>query len=151
LPTQILKKIAPEKKLKRLIKGDLNINRAALSIFDDVDFIKKGDITKTALKTVKQYKKRYRDGETKKDAVADKKLMVHRVQSEVVFQIAEGIRDKYDGEFYEWLPSDADTPDPQHQLKYGKRFKVGVGEMPGDRIGCRCGMNILVKDNKLSL
>ena len=31
---------------------------------------------------------------------------------------------------YQAMPEE---PDPLHQLKYGKRFWVGKGEMPGDR------------------
>jgi hypothetical protein len=76
---------------------------------------------------------------------------VARVQNAVVYEIAQDIKDQYRGEFYEWLPSDAETPDPIHQLNYGKKFQMGKGEMPGDRYGCRCGMNVLVSESTLSL
>lgn len=68
-----------------------------------------------------------------------------------MFQVAGEIKDRYEGEFYIWLPSDAEEPDPEHQLNYGKKFQVGEGEMPGDRFGCRCGMEILVPETKLDL
>jgi hypothetical protein len=88
------------------------------------------------------------DGASKAEALDetlnDRKLLVNRVQNNIVFQIKEEIADAYAGEFYEWLPSDAETPDPIHQLNYGSTFQIGVDEMPGDRYGCRCGMNILV-------
>jgi uncharacterized protein YunC (DUF1805 family) len=42
------------------------------------------------------------------------------------------------------------VPDSQHQLLYGKKFKVGTGDkegnMPGERWGCMCGMKILDVD-----
>ncbi len=81
----------------------------------------------------------------------DKKLLVNRVQNSMVKQIAVSIKEEYLGEFYIWLPSDAMEPDPEHQLKYGKRFQIGKGEMPGDRDGCKCGMDILVKEKELEL
>ena len=50
-------------------------------------------------------------------------------------------------EFYRWMPSDAKNPDPEHQLLYGKIFRVGEGDkegnMPGERYGCRCGIEWL--------
>ena len=53
-------------------------------------------------------------------------------------------------EFYRWLPSDAKNPDPEHQLLYGKIFRVGEGDkegnMPGERYGCRCGIEWLTDE-----
>ena len=58
------------------------------------------------------------------------------------------------GEFYRWLPSNAQNPDPEHQLLYGKIFRVGEGDkegnMPGERYGCRCGIEWL-KDEDVAL
>ena len=115
------------------------------------------------MKTVKGYQERIAKaqveagfeksaGDVVADAiVADPKQLIQRIQNELVFQIKEGIKEKYEGERYEWLPTDADEPDPEHQLNYGKIFVVGEGEMPGDRIGCKCGMRILVKETELKL
>ncbi len=143
--------MAPPKKLKALVTSNLTVKRAALSMFDGADFIDKGAVTKAALKVVAGYRERFAEGDTKAEAVAGKELLVNRVQNVVVQQIAEGIQEEYDGEFYIWLPSSATTPDPEHQLNYGKKFQVGEGEMPGDRYGCRCGMKILVKETVLAL
>jgi hypothetical protein len=159
LPNEMLKKVAPEKKVKKLISGKLTLNKAVLSFLDDIDFISKKTVERTALNTIKQYKERYaeekQDGvpadEAKDDAVNDKKLLVKRVQNTIVNEIAGEIKDQYRGEYYKWLPSDANEPDPLHQLKYGKKFQIGKGEMPGDRYGCRCGMYILVDESKLDL
>lgn len=158
-PSKLLKKIAPPNKLEKLVTGKLTLNRAALAIFNDVDFLSKRDLTTVALKTVKQYQRRYKNeresgtpaAEAKDLTINDKKLIVNRMQNAIVAQIAQEIKDEYAGERYKWLPSDADTPDPEHQLNYGKTFVIGDGEMPGDRMGCRCAMEILVKADKLEL
>lgn len=152
LPNELLKKIAPVRKVERMLSSKLTLNKAALSFVSDIEFLDKKAISKVALKTVKGYKARVKaDTATKSELKADPKQLIQRVQNEVVFQVKEAIADEYDGEFYIWLPSDAVEPDPLHQLNYGKKFKVGVGEMPGDRYGCRCGMEILVKEKSLKL
>jgi hypothetical protein len=151
-PSKLLKKIAPEKKIKQLLKSNVSIKKTALSFVDDIDFLNKKDITRVALKTIKGYKERIKmNPDDRAEITSDPVQLIQRVQNEVITQVAGEIRDKYDGEFYEWLPSDAEEPDAEHQLNYGKTFQVGVGEMPGDRFGCRCGMNILVKATKLEL
>ena len=151
-PDKLLAKIAPEKKIKRLLSGKATLKKTALNFIDAVDFIDRKRVTEVALKTVKGYKKRIAaDKSVKAEILDDPAQLIQRVQNEVVLQISEEISDKYDGEQYVWLPSDAEEPDPEHQLNYGKTFTIGVGEMPGERWGCRCGMEILVKEKQLQL
>lgn len=151
-PSKLLKKIAPQKKIEKLLRGNLSLKKAALSFVSEFDFIDKDSVSRVALKTIKGYKKRVKENpDLKEDILEDPAQLVQRVQNEVVLQIADEIKDKYAGEFYIWLPSDADEPDPEHQLNYGKKFQVGDGEMPGDRFGCRCGMEIIVDENSLNL
>jgi hypothetical protein len=151
-PTKLIKTIMPPSKIKRLLTKDLNVKRAALSFIDDIEFLDKKKITSTALKVVKNYKARVKDDtNTKSELKEDPKLLIQRVENEVVKEVTQGIREKYEGEFYIWTPSDAEEPDPEHQLNYGKKFRIGDGEMPGDRDGCRCGMDILVDDKQLEL
>lgn len=152
-PKELLRKIAPEKKIKKLIsKGKVSLKRTALSFVDDVEFLDKKAVSRVALETLKGYRARIKlDSSIKGELTDDPKQLIQRVQNQIVTQIAQEIRTQYEGELYEWLPSDAETPDPEHQLNYGKIFTVGDGEMPGDRDGCKCGMNILVKDTQLEL
>lgn len=151
-PSKLLKKIAPEKKIKSLLSSRVSLKRTALSFVDDVDFIDKKSVARVALKTIKGYKLRIKDDPEAKDAIKkDPAQLIQRVQNEVILQISDEIRTSYEGELYIWLPSDANEPDPEHQLNYGKRFQIGDGEQPGDRIGCRCGMEILTKDTELQL
>lgn len=156
-PSEMLKKLAPEAKIKKMLTPDLTVKKAALTFIDAADFIDRKSVADVALKVTRSYQKRLDLLEGKEaraertDIKADPKLLIQRVQNEVVTQISEEIKANYEGELYEWLPSDAEEADPEHQLNYGKVFRVGEGEMPGDRYGCRCGMNILVNESKLDL
>lgn len=151
-PSKALSKIAPEKRIKKLLSKNLSLKRTALSFVEDFDFLSKKSIATVALKAIKSYKKRAKEDEDlKSEFIKDPALLIQRVQNAVVFEITQEIRGKYYGERYRWLPSDADEPDPEHQLNYGKVFQIDEGEMPGDRPGCRCGMEILVEDSTLDL
>lgn len=151
-PNKLLKKIAPERKVKRLLGKNVSLKKTALTFVDDIEFLNKKRVTEVALKTVKAYKKRIRaDRDQRSEILDDPKQLIQRVQNEVVLQIGSEIKSQYEGEFYIWLPSDAEEPDPEHQLNYGKKFEIGVGEMPGERYGCRCGMEILVQQTELEL
>lgn len=161
-PKKLAQEIAPEKKIDRMLSKRVTLKRAALSFLNDASFIDKKKVTDVALKTVRGYQEREARAqaeagqrsagkEVRDEILDDPKQLIQRVQNEVIFQIKEEIKYQYKGERYEWLPSDASEPDPEHQLNYGKIFKVGEGEMPGDRYGCRCGMRILVDEEELKL
>jgi hypothetical protein len=151
-PSKLIRKIAPRAKVAKLVTSRLTLKKAALSFVSEFDFLDKGSIARVALKAIKSYKTRVKeDPDLRADLVDDPALLVQRVQNEVVTQIAGEIRDNYAGEFYIWLPSSAEEPDPEHQLNYGQKFQVGDGEQPGDRYGCQCGMEILVDGSTLEL
>jgi len=162
-PSKLIRKIAPEKKVERLISDKVSLKRSALSFVDSIDFLNKKAVNDVALKTIKSYQERVAKAqvdagfeksagqEVAEEIVDDPRLLIQRVQNEVIFQVKEKIKEQYRGEKYEWLPSDAEEPDPEHQLKYGEVFTVGEGEMPGDRYGCKCGMRILVNQTELEL
>lgn len=157
----MLKEIAPDSKIKKMMSRRLDLKRASLSFVDAIPFLNKRSVTDVALKTVKSYKERrakaFAEGgrddgkELESDLAKNPLQLIQRVQNEVVLQVSTQIKADYAGEQYEWLPSDAEEPDPEHQLNYGKIFTIGDGEMPGERIGCRCGMRILVKESQLEL
>jgi hypothetical protein len=159
LPSKLLKQIAPKKTVEKLVTQKLTLNRTAVSMLTKSDVLTKKTLERVAVKVIRGYKKSYgefRDeglsvAKAKEEALNGKRLMVARIQNAVVFEIAETVKGKYRGEFYEWLPSDAAEPDPLHQLNYGLKFQLGVGEAPGDRVGCKCGMNILVNESQLEL
>lgn len=162
-PKKLLRKIAPTRKIERLVSSKLTLKKAALSFVDSIDFIDKAKVQEVALKTIKGYQLReaaavVKSGldrsagkEEREEIVKDPKQLIQRVENEVLLQVAEGIKNKYAGKTYTWLPSDAEEPDPEHQSNYGKVFTIGDGEMPGDRIGCRCGMEIHTDETQLKL
>ncbi len=154
-PKKFLKKIAPGTKVEKALRNNLTVKRAALVNANQFDFLEMKDIAEVAINAVKQYKERIKNAPdpvaAEAEILADPKMLVQRIQNEVVKQVADQLREKYDGEFYIWTPSDSDEPDPEHQLNYGLKFQIGDGEMPGDRDGCRCGMDILVDDSSLQL
>lgn len=149
-PTDFLKKAMPEKQVEKLVTQKLTLNRAAVRAIAKSDILTKKTVEKVALKVIKSYKATFKE-KTLAETLNDKRLLVSRVQNAAVFEVSQEIKGKYEGEFYRWLPSDANEADPEHQLNYGKKFQLGVGEAPGDRYGCRCGMEILVSDSKLEL
>lgn len=152
-PTAVLKKIGSRKKLKEVLKKtDLNLKKNSLKFASEFEFLDRNSVVESALKAVKSYQERLDAGLIKKgDILKDPKYLINQIQNNVLYQIKEKIRDTYAGEPYEWLPSDADDPRPEHQLLYGTIRVVGDGEMPGDEPGCKCGMRILVDEEKLNL
>ncbi len=151
-PSKLLRKIAPDDAIENLLKPNLSLKKAALKFASQFETLDKDAIARVALKTIKGYKARVKDDpDQREEILADPAQLIQRVQNEVVLQISNEIRDQYAGEFYTWLPSDAEEPDPEHQLNYGQKFQIGDGEQPGDRFGCRCGMEILVADSRLEL
>lgn len=151
-PSKVLKKLAPKSKIKKILSDEVTLKRSALKFVDATDAISKKSVVTVALKAIKNYKERIEKNPEIKDAILkDPALLIQRVQNEVIGQVVEEIKTKYNGEFYVWLPSEADEPDPEHQLNYGKTFQIGDGEMPGDRYGCQCGMEILTEDTVLEL
>ncbi len=161
-PTRMLKKLAPRAAIKRMVSTGghrIAVKKAALRSVADIGIVAPKDLSDTVLNVVNQYKEKYGDlrdggasaGEAMQEAVGEADLLINRVQNLVVFNIQEKVKENYDGEQYEWLPSDADEPRPEHQLLYGTVRTVGVGLMPGEEWGCRCGMRLLVEETTLNL
>ncbi len=155
----MLRKMAPAKLVQRLVTQDLTINRTAVTLLARSGVLTKRTLEEIAIRVIREYKASYKEevkaGSSKsaavKEALAGKRLMVQRVQNAVVNKIAKEIKSQYRGDYYTWLPSDAEVPDPLHQLNYGKKFQLGKGEAPGDRYGCKCGMEIHTDDTRLEL
>lgn len=153
-PSSMLKKIAPPAKIKRMVSSRMGVKRTALAIVDaaaetEIGLINKKKVLDVALKTVAGYQKRIEDAASTavRDLILDDpKQLIQRVQNEFVFQAQQKIQSQYKGQRARWLPSSADEPDPEHQKNYGKEYTIGEGidgEEPGDRFGCKCGVEII--------
>ena len=153
-PASLLERVVPESRIKKILNADLTVKRRSIKTISNLDFLSDKNLYEAFNNVSKFYKKKVKDlmadGELKKDAISetvnDARLLVSRVQNEVILKASAEIKDRYDKKWFRWLPSDADEPDPQHQLRYGKVYRIGEDEIPGERIGCRCGMEILTKE-----
>lgn len=145
--------------MEKLLTKKLSVNKAALNSVEESGVLGKKELEKVALTVIKDYKKRAntlrKQGATKAEAIReiseDPRLLVQRIQNATVAEITTRVKAKYRGEYYRWLKSTAVNPDPKHRKKWGKIFRLGKGEAPGDRYGCQCGMEILVSETKLDL
>jgi hypothetical protein len=154
-PTALLDRVAPEERIVGILNADLSVKKRAIRTLARADFLSSKNLYSAFKNVSKFYKKKVKslmkDGELKSDAIEDTvndgRLLVSRVHNEIVQQASAEIKDRYGGDKFRWLPSDANEPDPQHQAKYGKVYRIGEDEIPGERFGCRCGMEILTKEN----
>jgi chemotaxis protein histidine kinase CheA len=146
-PDKIISKVLP-KTDQTFLTGELKLKNSLKKMLLRTDWLGGQDINKTVDSTLNFYQKKIKELKEegiknfKQDALNDEKLLKARVSDAVVERAAELIKERYKGKEYIWLPSDAEIPDPVHALNYGKTFIVGEGEMPGERYGCRCGMEI---------
>lgn len=165
-PKAIIQKIAPEHKIKKLLKGNLTVKKAALNFVDAADFVDRKKVTDVALKVANAYQEREAAAAVKAgfdkaageelaaELVDDPRLLIQRVQNELIFQLHDAVKTQYGGQRARWLPSDADEPRPEHQLNYGKEYIIGEGidgVEPGDEYGCQCGVEILTDETELKL
>lgn len=138
---------------KKLLNNDIELKRTAMRGLLRARTIAGDDLDKSIDNVVSFYQEKSAELEDlgekafKADAINGEALLKQRIENIVVQAEVKEIKKDNKGKMYEWLPSDADTPDPEHQLLYGQIFEVGEGDdegnMPGERYGCRCGMRIL--------
>lgn len=158
-PEKILKKMASKKNIEKLVTDKLTLNRTVLNSLNESGVLGKKQLEFVGLNVLRKYRDKADaltdEGLTKKESreevLENKKLLVSRIQNATVYGITQRIKEKFKGEFYIWLKSTAENPDHKHKRKYGKKYVIGKGEMPGDRYGCKCGMEILVKARRLNL
>lgn len=159
-PRAYAQRVLSKNKIKRMISDRFSVKRAVLATVESDDLgLDKKSILSVAIKTLRSYRQRLSKLEQDKDQIADQikrdpKLLIQRVQNEVIFQIHDGIKTKYRGQKARWLPSDAEEPRPEHQKYYGKVYTIGEGIdglEPGDEYGCKCGVEILTDDESLDL
>ena len=158
-PDEFILKIFPKSFwTKDILNSDLKVKRTMIKYLAKARVVAGDDLLQSIENVIKKYKEKSTElkasGERafKKNAVNGEVLLKQRIKNIVVQSEVEEIKDKYTGGYYKWLPSGAQNPDPEHQLLYGKIFKIGEGDkdgnMPGERYGCQCGMELLPLDKK---
>lgn len=153
LPEEYIKKVFPKKIQKAgLITNDLDIKKKYLKSLVIATGIDGRTIKATIYKVIKQYESKIKELKNegvkafKSEAINNEVLLNDRIENLIKYEKVQDIKDTYEGKGkkFEWLPSSANNPDPLHQLNYGKIFDFdSVKELPGERYGCQCGMNIL--------
>lgn len=137
-PETFLEKVMPGGIAKNgLLYDNLSIKKRYLRALYKVAGREGKALKETVLETIAYYAKR-------EEKLGTQALLTQRIENFLVWNKVQEEKEAHAGQYYRWLPSDAQNPDPEHQLNYGKIFRVGDGhEMPGERYGCRCGIEWL--------
>ena len=147
-PSAFLKKVLGKGFFDRsLLNSKLEVKRNALRALTKARQVAGDDLNITIDGVINFYAKKMNELDSFSLATNSEKLLKNRIADIVVQSEVENIKEKFEGGKYRWLPSDAGEPDPEHQLLYGKVFNIGEGDqnnlMPGERYGCRCGIETL--------
>lgn len=164
-PDRFLKQVMPKSFYTQgLVSKNFSLQKGAISAINRARFATGRPIDKTVYDVLLQYKAKYKDLIAAEDfgkaqafeaAVGGENLLRQRIEQAVIFDKIQDLKAQHKGEFYRWMPSSAENPDPQHGLLYGKIFRVGEGDkegnMPGERYGCQCGIEFLNEAEDLIL
>ncbi len=153
-PVQYLKVLFGANFFKgRLLNSDLELKQLALQSILKSTTLSKREVEATVYKVVDNYEEKMKKLKKEKikafkaKALNNEVLLKDRIENLVLWNEVQNLKKEHEGQFYRWLPSSSKIPDPEHQLLYGKIFKVGEGDkegnMPAERYGCKCGMQIL--------
>ena len=146
---------------KKILTSEMELKKFIMSAILKASYLTKREVNATVYKVVDKYEKKmkYLKAEGikafKSEALNNEVLLKDRIENLVIWNEVQNLKEEHEGEYYRWLPSSAETPDPEHQLLYGKIFKVGEGDkegnMPAERYGCKCGMQILTAEEAKDL
>lgn len=141
----------------KLLTSGLDFKKAQMQAILKATGLKKRVVTSAIYKVIDFYEKKVETLKKenvkayKKEALNDEKLLKNRLEGLIVYNEVENLKQEHKGKYYRWLPSAAKVPEPEHQLLYGKIFKVGEGDkdgnMPCERYGCKCGIEILTDED----
>ncbi len=162
-PDRFLKQVMPKSFYTQgLVSKNFTLQKGAISAINRARLATGRPIDKTVYDVLLQYKAKYKDLIAAEDfgkaqafeaALNGENLLRQRIEQAVIFDKIQDLKAKHKGEFYRWMPSSAENPDPQHGLLYGKIFRVGEGDkegnMPGERYGCQCGIEWLGEEEVL--
>lgn len=156
-PEEFKKNVLPKNFFSKnlLTKKNLTLKQNAIQSLIIATDIDKKELGATINSVIEIYQKKVDDltekgfPKAKASLIATNKenLLKQRIENLIVFSKIQELKKDNKGKFYKWLPSGATEPDPEHQLLYGKVFAFGEGDkdgnMPGERYGCQCGIEIM--------
>lgn len=154
IPGRWLEKIFPKGIEKSgLLSDNLEIKKRYLQALVRATSLSGREITSEVYKTVDFYEQKEATLKAagvkafKQEALNGQELLKARLKNFLVYSEIQRQRKEHKGRMYRWLPSNANEPDPEHQLLYGHIFREGEGDkdgyMPGERWGCQCGIEWL--------
>ena len=154
IPGRWLEKIFPKGIEKSgLLSDNLEIKKRYLQALVRATSLSGREITAEVYKTVDFYEQKEAALKAagvkafKQEALNGQELLKARLKNFLVYSEIQRQRKEHKGRMYRWLPSNANEPDPEHQLLYGKIFREGEGDkdgnMPGESWGCQCGIEWL--------
>lgn len=157
IPGRWLEKIFPKGIEKSgLLSDNLEIKKRYLQALVRATSLSGREITAEVYKTVDFYEQKEATLKAagvkafKQEALNGQELLKARLKNFLVYSEIQHQRKEHKGRMYRWLPSNANEPDPEHQLLYGHIFREGEGDkdgyMPGERWGCQCGIEWLDDD-----
>lgn len=157
IPGRWLEKIFPKGIEKSgLLSDNLEIKKRYLQALVRATSLSGREITAEVYKTVDFYERKEATLKAagvkafKQEALNGQELLKARLKNFLVYSEIQRQRKEHKGRMYRWLPSNANEPDPEHQLLYGHIFREGEGDkdgnMPGERWGCQCGIEWLDDD-----
>ena len=155
IPGRWLEKIFPKGIEKSgLLSDNLEIKKRYLQALVRATSLSGREITAEVYKTVDFYEQKEAALKAagvkafKQETLNGQELLKARLKN---FLVYSEIQRQHKGRMYRWLPSNANEPDPEHQLLYGKIFREGEGDkdgnMPGERWGCQCGIEWLADED----
>lgn len=158
IPGRWLEKIFPKGIEKSgLLSDNLEIKKRYLQALVRATSLSGREITAEVYKTVDFYEQKEAALKAagvkafKQEALNGQELLKARLKNFLVYSEIQRQRKEHKGRMYRWLPSNANEPDPEHQLLYGKIFREGEGDkdgnMPGERWGCQCGIEWLENED----
>lgn len=158
IPGRWLEKIFPKGIEKSgLLSDNLEIKKRYLQALVRATSLSGREITAEVYKTVDFYEQKEAALKAagvkafKQEALNGQELLKARLKNFLVYSEIQRQRKEHKGRMYRWLPSNANEPDPEHQLLYGHIFREGEGDkdgnMPGERWGCQCGIEWLENED----
>ncbi|WP_428060215.1 hypothetical protein [Candidatus Avelusimicrobium stercoris] len=158
IPGRWLEKIFPKGIEKSgLLSDNLEIKKRYLQALVRATSLSGREITAEVYKTVDFYEQKEAALKAagvkafKQETLNGQELLKARLKNFLVYSEIQRQRKEHKGRMYRWLPSNANEPDPEHQLLYGKIFREGEGDkdgnMPGERWGCQCGIEWLADED----
>ena len=139
--------------VSKILKSSGGAKKAALlelKIYADLYGLDANELIYKFEKNIDFYNKEYKtnnpDLSKTQRASAQQAALTKSFEQTVIASDLEAFQKQNIDKLFRWLPSGANQPDDRHMQFYGKTYAVANppdGELPGQRPGCQCGLELL--------